>query len=278
MFNASFVVWREALEAILVVGILYAWLSRGASRERALPWLWGGVAGGVLLALLLGSVLLLVQSELTGTALELFQAVMVLFAAALITQMVIWMHRHGRALRAELEHQAASAVERARWWGVATLAAIAVGREGAETVIFVYGLALEHHGVELTQWFAAAGAGLVAAALTAWALNRGSRVVSWRSFFRVSETVLLLLATSLLVAGIEKLIGLELLPAVTEPVWDTTGLLDDGRGIGSVLATFAGYRAQPSLTLVLVFGAYWAAVAALLHYYAARPLSPVRRS
>jgi high-affinity iron transporter len=277
MLNATFIVWREAVEAILVVGILYAWLSRGARRERALPWLWGGVAGGVLLALLLGGVLLFVQSELTGTALELFQAGMVLFAAALITQMVIWMHRHGRALKAELEQQATSAVERARWWGVAFLAAIAVGREGAETVIFVYGLVLEHHGVELAQWFTAAGAGLAAAALTAWALNRGSRVVSWRTFFRVSEAVLLLLAASLLVAGVEKLIGLELLPAVAEPVWDTSGLLDDGHGVGGVLASFAGYRAQPSLTLVLAFGGYWVAVMVLLHYYTARPSGPRRR-
>lgn len=277
MLNATLIVWREAVEAILVVGILYAWLSHGGRREHALAWLWGGIAGGVLLALLLGGVLLFVQSELTGTALDLFQAGMVLFAAALITQMVIWMHRHGRALKAELEQQATTAVERARWWGVAFLAAIAVGREGAETVIFVYGLALEHHGVELAQWFIAAGAGLAAAALTAWALNRGSRVVSWRTFFRVSEAVLLLLAASLLVAGVEKLIGLELLPALAEPVWDTSGLLDDGRGVGGVLATFAGYRAHPSLTLVLVFGGYWAAVMVLLRYYAARPSGPHRR-
>jgi high-affinity iron transporter len=278
MVNAAFVVWREAVEAILVVGILYAWLSRHAQRQRALPWLWGGVAGGVLLALALAAALLFVQNELTGSALELFQTGIVLAAAALITQMVIWMHRHGRALKAELEGQAASAAEQARWWGVAALAAIAVGREGAETVIFIYGLALEHHGVELTQWFAAASLGLAAAAFTAWALNRGGRLVSWRTFFRVSEAVLLLLAAALLVAGAERLINLEWLPPLVDPVWDTSRLLNDGGSVGGVLAAFAGYRSQPSLMLVLVFGAYWATVALFLRYYARRPLSPAARA
>jgi high-affinity iron transporter len=102
--------------------------------------------------------------------------------------------------------------------------------------------------------------------------------VSWRTFFRVSEAVLLLLAAALLVAGVEKLINLELLPALIEPVWDTTGVLNDGSGIGGVLAAFAGYRAQPSLMLVLAFGAYWAAVAAFLHYYAGRPLALARHT
>jgi high-affinity iron transporter len=268
MFNATFVVWRESVEAILVVGILYAWLSRNDQRTRALPWLWGGVAGGTALAFVLGGLLLFVQNELTDEVLEIFHTSMVLLAAALITQMVLWMHRHGRRLKSGLEHQVAGAVAQARWWGVALLAAIAVGREGAETVIFLYGLALEHGGLDLPQWFAAAGLGFVAAGFTAWLLNRGSRVLSWRAFFRTTEILLLLLAVSLLVTGVEKLIGLDLLPAQTEPLWNTRPLLDDGRGLGGALAAFAGYRAEPSPLMVAIWVAYWTIVALFMRFYA----------
>jgi high-affinity iron transporter len=269
MFNATFVVWRESVEAILVVGILYAWFSRSDQRARALPWLWAGVAGGAVLALALGGVLLFVQSGLAGETLELFQASMVLVAAGLITQMVLWMHRHGRRLKTELEQQASHAVTRARWWGVALLAAIAVGREGAETVLFLYGLALEHTGLALSQWLAAAGLGFAAAGFTAWALNRGSRLLSWRSFFRVTEVLLLLLAVSLLVGGVEKLITLDVLPAQPDPLWSTRPLLDDERGFGGALAAFAGYRAEPSPLLAAIWAAYWAMVVLFMRYYAA---------
>src|SRR4030065_572150 len=131
MFNAAFIVWREAVEAILVVGTLYAWLAGGAQRSRALRWLWGGVAGGLLLAGVLGAAILFVQSELSGIALEAFQAAMLLVAAVLITQMVIWMQRHGRTPRAELQQHASRAIEQSYAFGVAAFAALAVGTEGA---------------------------------------------------------------------------------------------------------------------------------------------------
>jgi high-affinity iron transporter len=269
MLNAAFIVWRESVEAILVITILHAWLAHQPERGRAMPWLWGGVAGGVLLALGLGGTLLFVQNELTGNALDLFQAGMVLFAAGLITQMVLWMHRHGRRLKSELEQQAAGAVHRSQWWSVALLAAIAVGREGAETVIFLYGLAFERGTMLLPTWLAAAAAGLGAAGLTAWVLNRGSRVLSWRLFFRITEILLLLLAGSLVVAGVEKLIGLDLLPALIDPLWNTGAVLGDNRGIGGLLAAFVGYRATPSLTDLIAYGIYWAVVVALVRFYAA---------
>lgn len=272
MLNATFVVWRESVEAILVVGILYAWLSRGEQRLHALPWLWVGVAAGAVLALALGGVLLFVQSGLAGETLELFQAGMVLFAAGLITQMVLWMHRHGRRLKTELEQQADNAVSHARWWGVALLAAIAVGREGAETVLFLYGLALEHTGIVLSQWLAAAGLGFAAAGVTAWLLNRGSRMLSWRAFFRTTEILLLLLAVSLLVGGVEKLMALDVLPMQAEPLWNTRPLLDDGRGFGGVLAVFAGYRAEPTPLLVAIWASYWMTVAVFMRFYAAAPV------
>jgi high-affinity iron transporter len=259
MGNALFIVWRESVEALLVIGILYAWLRNSGHAQRGLPWLWGGVAGGVVLALGLAALMLLVQNELTGEALEYFQVAMLLLASGLITQMVLWMSRHGREMKRELESGAARAAETANWAGLAALAAVAVAREGAETAVFLYGLGAGEEGGQLLL---GALAGFLLAVLTAWALSRGLRVLSYRLFFRITGTALLLLAAALLVGGTERLIGLEWLPALADPIWDSSAWLDDGGSVGGFVAALTGYRARPSLTLVLVYGGYWILVTA----------------
>lgn len=260
MANALFIVWRESVEAMLVVGILYAWLRQHAHSARGLRWLWGGVAAGIGLALALAAAMLGVLVHLEGDALEYFGVAMVFAAAALITQMVFWMRRRAHGLRQALETDAAHAAQRANWFGVLVLAALAVGREGAETVIFLYGLFLEQHGLALAGFLAAAALGLVAALVTFWLISRGGRWLSWRTFFRISEVMLLCLAAALLVNGTERLIGMGWVPALLDPVWDSAWLLDDGRGLGGLAAAFAGYRAHPALFTVLVYVAYWGCV------------------
>ncbi len=269
MGNALFIVWRESVEAILVIGILYAWLNANGYRN-GIHWLWGGVIGGIGLAALLGLTMLEVQSQLAGDALEWFQIGMVFIAAALITQMVFWMRRHGKNLKGELEAGMARAMNQSSLLGVAIVAALAVGREGAETVIFLYGLGMEHSGGNLLLFAASALAGLLLALLTGWALIRGGRRIAWKTFFRVTETVLLLLAASLLVSGTEKLIALDILPAGMDPLWDSSFLLDDTGGIGGFVAQLTGYRSHPALTTLFVYVSYWLLALAAL----GRPLSP----
>src|SRR5204863_3468420 len=93
-----------------------------------------------------------------------------------------------------------------------------------------------------------------------WLLQQGSRILSWRRFFRVSEILLLLLAGALLVSGVEKLIALDLVPAMVDPVWDLTRLLDDSGRLGGLIASFTGYRARPALLPMIALVAYWSLV------------------
>ena len=134
---------------------------------------------------------------------------------------------------------------------------LAVGRESSETVIFLYGTGMEQHGTAFAQFLGAAALGFVLALLTFWLLVKGGRTLSWKRFFRVSETLLLLLAAGLLVSGVEKMIGYGWLPALADPLWDSSFLLDDNTKVGNLIATLTGYRAHPALTLVLVYTAYW---------------------
>ena len=86
---------------------------------------------------------------------------------------------------------------------------------------------------------------------------------------------MLLLAGALLVGGLDRLISLDVVPAIVDPVWDTSALLSDSTGLGKILADFAGYRAMPALISVLVWVAYWILVWALLRWAGAKP--PWRR-
>lgn len=264
MGGAFFIVWRESLEAVLVVGILYAWVRRnGVARGPA--YLWGGIVGGIALATALAIALFSIQSQLGGEALESFQTAMIAIAAALIVQMVLWMRRHGRELRRDLERSAGAAASTGKLLGLAMLAAIAVGREGAETVIFLYGLGLERSGGELASFLGAAAAGLAAALLSAWVLWRGALLLSWRTFFRVTGLLLLMLASALIVTAVERLIGAEALPALVDPLWDLSDALDDSDGLGNFVAAFTGWRARPALLTVLAWTGYWLSMAAALH-------------
>ena len=272
MEQVLFIVWRESVEAMLVVGILYTWLRSTPEGKRGLNYLWGGVAAGLALAVALALVLLGVSTWLSDEGQEWFQAIMSLAACALVVQMVVWMKKHGRTLKGELEGGARASVANDNWWGLFVLVAIAVAREGSETVVFLYGtVSAGEGGSDMLMLALAGAAGFVVALLTFWLLQLGGKLITWRRFFRVTEILLLLLAGSLLVGGLDHLISLDVLPTIVDPVWDSSWLLSDSTGVGKVLADFAGYRALPALSSVLLWVAYWIIVWALLRWVGGKP-------
>jgi high-affinity iron transporter len=110
------------------------------------------------------------------------------------------------------------------------------------------------------QFLGVAALGFGLALLTFWILVKGGRALSWKHFFLISETLLLLLAAGLLVSGVEKMIGYDWLPTLVDPLWDSSWLLDDNSKIGNLIASLTGYRAHPALSLVLVYTAFWTLV------------------
>ncbi len=257
MGNAFFVVWRESLEAFLIAGILYAWLQGNDDTGKGRRALFMGLAAGVGLAVLLGWALLGVQDELSGDALEAFQTATLLVAAGLITQMVLWMRQHGRQMKARLHADLAAAAQRSGFFGVAVVAALAVAREGAETVIFLYGLSQEG---DLGVLLIGALGGLLGAAATAWLAARSLAKLNIGLLLRLSSILLLILASALLVAAIDRLIGAGWLPPLIDPVWDSSMLIDDMTPLGKLLANCSGYRARPAMSTLLVWAAYWGLV------------------
>lgn len=266
-WQIAFVVGRESMEALLVIGILDAWLGHQVDRRAAVTgrrWLFLGVAAGLAGSMLLAAALLGFTSLLEGEREDWLQIAAAAMAALLIVQMAVWMQMHGPGMKRELERGAARALGKGNGWGLFLLAAIAVMREGSETVVFLYGILAATGQVQPAVGIAAAGAGLAAAGLLYWLLQLGARRLAWQVFFRVTQALLLALGAALLMTALDRAIGLDLVPALTPPLWDTSWLLDDSRGPGGLLAALAGYRARPELMPVLVYAGYWAAVAALL--------------
>jgi high-affinity iron transporter len=117
---------------------------------------------------------------------------------------------------------------------------------------------------------AAALSGFVLAGATAWAVARGARHLSMPRVMAISEVLLLLVAGALLVNGIDRMIALDWLPTLMDPVWDTSHWIDDGHGVGSLMASFLGYRARPSGVMVLCLLSFWAFAAWRMHQGARR--------
>jgi len=254
MGNAFFVVWRESLEAFLIAGILYAWLKTNDDSGNGRRALFIGLAAGAGLAVLLGWAMLSVQDELTGNALEAFQTGALFVASGLITQMVLWMRKHGRQMKARLHAELSAATHRSGHLGVAVVAALAVAREGAETVIFLYGLAQSNDMAALTV---GAITGFAAAGGTAWLAARSLTRLNIGMLLRLSSILLLVLASALLVTACDRMIGTGWLPSLLDPVWDSSSFIDDATTAGKLLADFSGYRARPALTTLLAWSLFW---------------------
>lgn len=275
--SIAFVVWRESVEALLVIGILDAWLvSQAIDNRRPRHFLWGGALAGLGFAALLAILLLWLGEAISEDAQVLYQTAIGLIAAALILQMVFWMRSHARSMRSELEGSLKTAVTAGKWWGVFVLALIAVAREGSETVVFLYGILSAGVLGSVFSGILAGLIGLVLAVITYALLMAGSRFVSWRWFFRISEVVLLFLACGLLMTGIDGLIDLGLLPRLSRGLWNSGFLLADGTPAGGFFASITGYRARPNLMEFLVFCGYWAVVLAAIWLPRRRSISVVK--
>lgn len=265
MEQIIFVVWRESVEALLVIGLMHALLKQQDESGKGLRYLWWGVVGGLVLALTLAVSILAMSELMGGNASVLFSTFLVLLAAVLIVQMVLWMRSNGRHLHSHFKEKSHAAIASGKYWSIAVLAAVALGREGSETVIFLYGMSSAQQAAsDWVHFLSAVAFALFLAGFTYWLLQASGRWLSWRLFFKLSETLLLLLAGSLIVTGVDRLISLGWLPTGMDPVWDTSSFLDDGTRLGSIVSALTGYRAYPAMTDLIAYLGFWVIVAVLL--------------
>lgn len=256
-----FIVWRESVEALLVIGILYAWLRR-ENLVSLTRQLWIGTGLGLALAGLLAVAFWIAGTWFAGAGGEWFFTIMMFVAACLILQMVIWMHHHGRGMKKHLEQEAAESVQKSgSGIGILLLSMLAVAREGSETVVFLAGIGAEQKGSSLGLFILGGFLGLILALLTFWCLQKSFKFISWKWFFIVSEFLLLLIGGGLFISAIDKAsvqIAAYDIPEwiynfMDNPVWSTAGFIPDN----STLTGLTGYHAEPSLMQISALVIYW---------------------
>ncbi len=258
MLNIFIVVFRESFEAILIVGILHAFLERKKASPRAKGYLFAGAASGFLLSIFLGFCLWQVQSLMEGNFLDLFQMGVLALAVGLIVHMCLWMNVHARTIRGELEKGAMAALEKNQMTTLFFLAGVSVLREGFETVVFLYGNFLEAIAQNEMLVFSISILLGICAGLVFWyVLKLGLKKLNLRTFFKVTTFFLLLTAGGLLLRLVQQLISKEWLTPLVPQVWNTSWLLPVDSGLGGVIFNLTGYQESPDLMSLLIYAGYW---------------------
>src|SRR6478609_8793000 len=220
---------REGLEASLVVTILVAYLVR-SDRRHLLPRVWAGVA-------------LAVAVSLTFEAQEAIGGSLSIVAVALVTWMIFWMARAARGLGGELRGRIDVAAEAGRW-SLAVVAALAVGREGLETALFLWAAtqtATQTAGTAavtaVPAWQPITGAvlGLATAVALGYLLYRGAVKINLSRFFTWTGAFLIVIAAGVLSYGVHDLQEAGLLPGLNTLAWDVSGSLDESSWYGALL-------------------------------------------
>jgi high-affinity iron transporter len=260
MFASVLIVFREVLEAALVLSIVAAATNMVAGRNR---WLALGVGGGLIGALIVAAFASQIAEAMEGVGQELFNAGVLFTAVAMLGWHNIWMQRHGRELAAQMSavgHAVASGTR--PLYAVAIAVGLAVLREGSEVVLFLYGIS--SGGTNGADLAAGSAIGLALGALAGFALYAGLLKLATRHLFSVTSWMILLLAAGMAASGAKFLTQADVLPALGHALWDTSTLLSEDSIVGEVLHVLVGYVARPSGIQVVFYLATLAVIGGLM--------------
>jgi high-affinity iron transporter len=258
MIGALIIVFREVIEAGLIVGIVLAATQGLEGRAR---WIvigvGAGIGGAALLAIFAGAI----SNAMSGTGQELFNALILGVAVVMLAWHNIWMAKHGREMAAELRSvgKAVSAGSRSVS-ALAVVVGVAVLREGSEVVLFLYGLALSDSG---SGWSLLGGGigGLVLGAGLSFLTYRGLLTIPPRYLFGVTGALIAFLAAGMAAQCVYYLEQADVVNILGGTLWNTSNILSEKSIVGRVLHTLIGYSDQPTAMQGL---AYIATLAAIL--------------
>ena len=242
MLAVALLVFREALEAALIISIVSA-ATRGVPRRGLFVVL--GVVVGIVGALLAAAGAGLIAGLAHGSGQEIFNACVLIAAVAMIGWHVVWMSTRGRELAPQIRAigSAVSAGSRSLKI-VLVVVALAVLREGSEIVLFLYGMAIG--GVGASGLIGGIALGISGGALLGVVMYFGLLHVPMKYFFNVTNGMLVLLAAGLASTAARFLVQADVLPAWGTQLWDTSSVLSNASLAGKTLGVLIGYEASPA--------------------------------
>tara|TARA_B100000519_G_scaffold198903_1_gene209208 strand:- start:1287 stop:2219 length:933 start_codon:yes stop_codon:yes gene_type:complete len=277
------IMFREVLEASLIIGILFTYLKKSGN-DNSMKMLWGGVGSAILVSILVSIIFQNIAGGFEGSSSKIFEGIIMIIASAVLTTMIIWMAQN-KNISEELKNKAKESLSSGFKYGIFILAFVAVFREGVEIILFLYAIAVKD-GISIFPSVMGSLLGLFAG----YAIFIQGVKIPLKKFFNVTSVFLIFVAAGMLTYGVHELESGGVIPYVggtikTEEtsitatrmngdskvfsidqskkakkwasrIWDINpSKNDDGRyptfhdkgSIGGLLKGFFGYNGDPSL-------------------------------
>ena len=251
---ATFVIGlREGLEAALIVGIVAAFL-RQRGGKQALRWVWIGVIAALVICLAVGVILQVVSANLPQRQQEGLETVIGAVAVGMVTYMVVWMRRHSRDLKGQLEGVAGTALAQNSARALILMAFLAVLREGLETAVFLLA-AFQASGNGLTAGLGAL-LGILVAVLLGYGIYRGGVKINLSKFFRTTGIVLVVVAAGLVMTAFHTAHEAGWINSGQDQLFDISWLVRNGSVQASLITGVLGIQSKPTVIEVVAYLVY----------------------
>lgn len=272
MLGALIIVFREVIEAGLIVGIVMAATRGVVGRER---WITFGIGAGVLGAGIVAMFAGAISEAFQGAGQELFNASVLGIAVVMLMWHNAWMARHGREIAEEMRNIGAAVSEGAKpLTALAVVVGLAVLREGSEVVLFLYGIMAS--GTSASALLVGGVLGIAAGAAFSALTYFGLLAIPNRHIFSVTSWLIALLAAGMAAQAVQFLNNAGVVISLDRTVWDTSWLLSEGSIPGKLLHTLIGYTERPTEMQLVVYIATLVAMFLLMRIarYSPRPRVP----
>ena len=192
------IMFREVLEASLIIGILYTYLKK-SNNEDSIKMLWGGVGTAIFLSIVASVLFQMIAGGFEGSASKIFEGVVMIIASVVLTTMIIWMAQN-KNISEDLENKAKQSLSSGLKYGIFTLAFVAVFREGVEIILFLYAIGIKD-GISIFP----SVIGTILGLLSGYAIFVQGVRIPLKQFFNVTSVFLIFVAAGMLTYGVHEL-------------------------------------------------------------------------
>ncbi|SHF06455.1 high-affinity iron transporter [Seinonella peptonophila] len=281
-FQAFFITFREVFEAMLILGLITSYIKR-VNQEKWNKWVWTGAGTAVIASLIVALLFQLLLNTYATMGSEIYLKISILLISCiLLTQMVFWMADQNQDIKGQMEKRLDVILTTGSAIGMVMHAFLVVLREGVETVFFFAAISQGQIDRVLTSWGALIG--LIGGIVLAFLFFRGMARFSLRTFFRVTGSVILLIAAGFLVNALGMLQDLKHLPSAMPHVFDLSWLMPESPideaqyirehgtaplisgNVGIFFSALLGYTHQPSIEQLCAYLTYFVVVILWVRY------------
>lgn len=220
MFDAGTIVFREGLEALIIISALLALVSKG-KQESARKWIFVGGAFGILASLVAGLLFQFLLSKISaGISNQLIEGISGLIAVVFMLTVGLWLHKQSRQQEygSKMKEKAKAAIAGGGILSLSLLSFFAVFREGAETVVFYIGMSSSITVKELITGFAG---GIILLVIIGIFILKGSKFIPLKPFFTIASLCIYYLTFKFIGQSIHALQGIGYLPDHMSTIFPT---------------------------------------------------------